>query len=334
MSLYTLKNNDVEVRICTYGARILSLMVPDRTGRQTDVVLGFDNECEYHKEKHLSDFGAIIGRYANRIGHAKFNIGSRKIRLPQNNFDHCLHGGPDGWQYKEYEVLSHDETNLTLALHSPDGDNGFPATIDLQVTYSIDGTSLHIDYNAIADGETALNLTNHSYFNLNGDHSTLITNHLLTIDADQFTPNDATFLPIGEFRNVKNTPMDFRRPMLIGLHIADDDLQIKNGNGYDHNWILNTRGSLRVPCASLESPITGIRMEVFTTQPGMQVYTGNFLDGSIKGKNNIPYPKQSAVCLETQNYPDSPNHSWPESSGRISPSRPFISTTIFKFSNS
>ncbi len=321
------------VRITNYGGRIVSILVPDTHGQLQDVVLGFDQVEDYLRENHLSDFGAAIGRYANRLGNGRITVAGKDYQLPQNNGKHCLHGGPTGWQYSRYEVERSTSDTLVLTMVSPDGDNGFPGEVRVRLAYTLtDDNRLEIGYSATADAPTVINMTNHSYFNLNGDARVPILNHLLTIDADEYTPIDETFLPIGTKASVAGTPFDFRTPKAVGQEIGADDVQLRNGNGYDHNWVLNTRGDLSRPCARLESPTTGIVLEVYTTEPGMQVYTGNFLDGSVVGKQGIAYRQRTAICLETQKYPDSPNHDWPESNAYLNPGDTYESHTVFSFS--
>lgn len=334
MELYTLANkNGMEVRITNYGGRIVSLAVPDRAGRRQDVVLGFDDVEQYLRELNRTDFGAAIGRYANRLGYGRIVVAGRTYRLPQNNGEHCLHGGPDGWQYRHFDVVRHADDRLELSLVSPDGDSGFPGRVDVRMTYRLsDDNRLDIHYEAETDAPTVINMTNHSYFNLNGDGSTTILNHRLTIDADRFTPIDGTFLPVGTVLPVAGTPFDFRAGKSVGEEIGKDDDQLRNGMGYDHNWVLNAGGDDTAPCARLESPLTGIVMEVHTTEPGMQVYTGNFLDGTIVGKGGVAYGRHAAICLETQKFPDSPNNGWPESDASLEPGRPYRSHTAFVFS--
>lgn len=326
-------NNGMNAEVTNYGGRIMRLMVPDRDGKMQDVVLGFDTAEDYLRERNLSDFGAAIGRYANRIGQGRFTLEGRTYQLPQNNGPHCLHGGPTGWQYSLFEVVDNCRNAISFELTSPDGDNGFPGTVKVRMTYRLtEDNTLAIDYEATTDAPTVINMTNHSYFNLNGDGKSSILNHILQIDADRFLPIDPTSLPTGAIAEVADSPFDFRKPKAIGLDIARDDQQLRNGSGYDHNWLLNRPGDDNLPCARLASPLTGIVMEVFTTEPGMQVYTGNFLDGSQRGKGGAAYPRRSAVCLETQKYPDSPNHNWPESDARLRPGERFTSRTRFKFS--
>lgn len=334
VKICTIQNkNGLKADITNYGGRIIRLLVPDRNNKLCDVVLGFDNVEDYFLENHQSDFGAAIGRYANRLGQGKITIDGQTIQLPQNNGPHCLHGGPTGWQYQIFEMEQPADNQLVLTLNSPDGDNNFPGNVTAKVTYTLtDDNTLDIKYEGTTDKTTVINMTNHSYFNLNGDANTTILNHLLTIDADRYTPIDSTFIPTGTLEPVANTPMDFRTAKTIGQDINNDFVQLKNGKGYDHNWVLNTKGDISKPCARLESPVTGIVLEVFTTEPGMQVYTGNFLDGTVTGKNGIVYQQRSAICLETQKYPDSPNNQWAESNAYLKPGETYKSETAFRFS--
>ena len=317
---------------------MVSIIVPDKDGNPKDVVLGFDNIKNYADyENTPSDFGASIGRYANRIDHGKITVDGKTIQLPTNNFGHCLHGGPVGWQYKVYDAALKNDSTLELSLLSEDGDNNFPGNVKATVIYTLKSdNSLDIAYHATTDKETVINMTNHSYFNLNGDAEKNVENCLLYINADNFTPVDTTFMTTGEIRKVEGTPMDFRTPTAIGKDVNNfKDEQIKNGNGFDHNWCLNTykdgKGDDTVIAASLYSPLTGINLDVYTNEPGIQVYTGNFLDGSVKGKYGITYQKHAACCLETQKYPDSPNKKeWP--SPYLKPGEEYYSHCVFKFS--
>ena len=326
LKVYTLHSGSVHVDITTVGARIMRLLVGG-----TDVVQGFDRPEDYLPENHLGDFGAVVGRYANRIANGRTAIGCDIVQLPQNNGPNCLHGGPRGWQYSIYDVVSASDDRLELTMTSPDGDQGFPGTVQVRVVYTLspDG-ALRIDYHAETDRPTVINMTNHSYFNLSGDLSSCIHDHRLTIAADRYTPVNATMIPLRHHQAVEGTPFDFRRAKPIGQDIGAIHEQLCIGRGYDHNFVLK-HPSLDTVSAVLESPVSGVRMEVSTDAPGMQLYTGNFLDG-VKGKGGVCYPVRSAVCLETQQYPDSPNRRWPESTGRLNPGQPFHSTTIFKFS--
>ena len=331
-NLYTLKNKSgMEVCITNFGGRIVSIMVPDKDGKMQDVVLGFDNIDDYIRIP--SDFGASIGRYANRIAQGRFVLDNDTIQLPQNNFGHCLHGGPQGWQYQVYDANLIDNTTLELTRLSPDGDENFPGNVTAKVTFKLsDDNALDIKYSATTDKKTIINMTNHSYFNLSGDPSQPATDHILYVNADNYTPVDSTFMTTGEIIPVKDTPMDFITPKAIGQDITKYDfVQLKNGNGYDHNWVLNTNGDITKPAARLTSPQSGITLEVDTNEPGIQVYTGNFLDGSIQGKKGITYNQRASVCLETQHYPDSPNKpQWP--SVILEPGQTYNSECIFKFS--
>ena len=331
-NLYTLKNKSgMEVCITNFGGRIVSIMVPDKDGKMQDVVLGFDNIDDYIRIP--SDFGASIGRYANRIAQGRFVLDNDTIQLPQNNFGHCLHGGPQGWQYQVYNANLIDNTTLELTRLSPDGDENFPGNVTAKVTFKLsDDNALDIKYSATTDKKTIINMTNHSYFNLSGDPSQPATDHILYVNADNYTPVDSTFMTTGEIIPVKDTPMDFITPKAIGQDITKYDfVQLKNGNGYDHNWVLNTNGDITKPAARLTSPQSGITLEVYTNEPGIQVYTGNFLDGTVKGKKGVVYNQRASVCLETQHFPDSPNKPrWP--SVYLEPGQTYSSRCIYKFS--
>lgn len=337
--LYTLSNkNGMEVCITNFGGRIVSLVVPDKNGKQTDVVLGYDNIAQYADSVNSpSDFGAAIGRYANRINKGKLNIDGKDIQLPINNYGHCLHGGPSGWQYQVYDAKQLNDTTLQLTILSKDGDNNFPGNVKASVTYTLkSNNSLDIVYRATTDKETVINMTNHSYFNLNGDPSKDVENCILYINADKYTPSDSTFMTTGEIAKVDNTPMDFRKPTAIGKNVNNFSFdQIKNAMGIDHNWCLNTykngKGDDTKVAASLYSPKTGIMLEVYTNEPGIQVYTGNFLNGKVKGKKGIAYNKHASCCLETQKYPDTPNKKdWP--TANLKPGEEYYSHCVFKFS--
>ena len=329
--LYTLTNhNGMEVCITNFGGRIVSLMVPDKNGTMTDVVLGFDNIADY--QNIPSDFGASVGRYANRINQGRMTIDGKDIQLPTNNFGHCLHGGPTGWQYQVYEANQTNDSTLTLTMKSPDGDNNFPGNVTAQVTYSLTaGNAIDIKYEATTDKTTVINMTNHSYFNLNGDPSKPGTDQVLYVAADSITPVDSTYMTNGTMMAVKDTPFDFNTPKPITPDVTDfNNEQVKFGDGFDHNWVLRTKGDINQVAARLSSPLTGITLTVYTNEPGIQVYTGNFLDGTVKGKKGIAYPKRASVCLETQHYPDSPNHpQWP--SVILKPGNVYHSHCIFQF---
>lgn len=331
LDLYTIRNaNGMEVCVTPFGARVVSIMVPDREGVMRDVVLGFDNIRDYMTIP--SDFGATIGRYGNRIANGRFTLDGKEYQLSQNNFGHCLHGGVEGWQNKPFEVVECADNAMTLRIVSPDGESGFPANVTAEVTYTLDEeNALRIDYKANSDALTILNLTNHSYFNLSGDGSKSILDHELQITSSSFTPVDATFMTTGEILSVEGTPMDFRQAKRIGDDIDRYDYeQLKNGNGYDHNWVLDTERDLARRAALLYSPESGIEMEVYTQEPGVQVYTGNFLDGSFAGKHDVVYNQRAAICLETQKYPDTPNKPhW--ISCELRPDETYATTTIYRF---
>jgi len=330
--LFVLKNKaGMEVSITNFGGRIVSIMVPDKTGKMIDVVLGFDSISDYINVP--SDFGASIGRYANRINQGKITIDGKTIQLPQNNFGHCLHGGPQGWQYQVYKnVKQTGDSIIEMTRFSPDGDMNFPGNVEAKVTFKLtNDNAINIDFSATSDQKTVINMCNHSYFNLGGDPSKPITEDELYINADNFTPVDSTFMTTGEILTVIGTPMDFTTPKTVGKEINNYDYaQLKNGNGYDHNWVLNTAGDVSKLAAKVVSPASGVSLEVYTNEPGIQVYTGNFLDGKVKGKKGITYNQRTGICLETQHYPDSPNKpQWP--SVMLEPGKVYQSTCIYKF---
>ncbi|RHE35033.1 galactose mutarotase [Bacteroides uniformis] len=329
--LFVLKNkNGMEVCITNFGGRIVSVMVPDKDGVMRDVVLGFDSIQDYIK--FPSDFGATIGRYANRINQGKITVDGVEYQLPRNNYGHCLHGGPKGYQYQVFDARQLSNQVLELTYLSKDGEEGFPGNLTCKVTFSLtDDDAIDIRYSAETDRTTVVNMTNHSYFNLDGDPSKSNLDYLLTIDADAYTPVDSTFMTTGEIVSVEGTDMDFRTPTAVGARIDNDFEQLKNGKGYDHNWVLNTKGDITRPCATLESPVTGIVLDVYTNEPGIQIYAGNFLDGTLTGKKGIVYGRRASVCLETQKYPDTPNKpEWP--SALLKPGEKYDSHCIYRFS--
>ena len=329
--LFVLRNaNNMEVCITNFGGRIVSVMVPDREGVMRDVVLGFDSIRDYITIP--SDFGASIGRYANRINQGRFTLDGVEYVLPRNNYGHCLHGGPNGFQYQVYDARQTGPQELEFTYLSKDGEEGFPGNITCKVLMTLtDDNAIDIRYEAETDQPTIVNMTNHSYFNLDGDAGSN-SDHLLTIDADYYTPVDSTFMTTGEIAPVEGTPMDFRTATPVGARIDDFDfVQLKNGNGYDHNWVLNTQRDITHKCVTLESPKTGIVLDVYTNEPCIQVYAGNFLDGTIMGKKGIVYNQRASVCLETQKYPDTPNK--PEwASAVLRPGEKYHSQCIYKFS--
>ena len=331
--LYTIRNaSGMEASITNYGGRIVSLLVPDREGRMRDVVLGFDDLKDYYPERNETDFGASIGRYANRIKDGLISIDGKQYQLPRNNYGHCLHGGTRGWQYQFYKAVEVSANRLKLERVSPDGDQGFPGNVTASVTFTLtDDNRLDIRYEAVTDAPTVINMTNHSYFNLSGDPGSHdILNDELYINASRFTPVDDTFMTTGEIWPVEGTPMDFRVPKAIGKDIDVDYEQLRNGHGYDHNWVLDTAGDDSVVAASLYSPVSGIELKVYTDEPGIQVYCGNFLDGTVTGKGGVVYGHRTAVCLETQKFPDTPNKpEWP--SALLRPGETYTSHCVFEF---
>jgi len=337
ITLYTLTNSHgMEVRAMNYGGIILSIRVPDRKGQLADVVLGHDALEGYTPNPPY--IGAIIGRYGNRIANGTFTLDGKTYTLPKNDGPNTLHGGINKtfdrvvW---EGEPLSEKKTGKTgVAFHyvSKDGDDGFPGNVKVRVSYTLtDANEIVIDYEATADKATPINLTQHSYFNLAGEGSGDVLNHEIMINADRFTPVDKNLIPTGELRPVKGTPMDLTTPTKIGAHIDDSYEQIALGHGYDHNFVINRKGPGLTLAARVYEPTTGRVLEVLTTQPGVQFYTGNFLDGSVTGKEGHFYQRRNAFCLETQHYPDSPNH--PDFPNTIlKPGQTFHEKTVFKFS--
>ena len=337
--LYTMRNSKgMEVCITNFGARIVSIMVPDRKGVMHDVVLGYDNIAQYaDRVNFASDFGAAIGRYANRINKGQITVDGKTIQLPQNNYGHCLHGGPTGWQYQVYDGRQLNDSTLQLTLLSPDGDNNFPGAVSATVTYTLThDNAIDIRYEATTTKKTVINMTNHSYFNLNGDPSHDGENQMLYINADRYTPTDTTYMTTGEELSVAGTPMDFRHFTVLSKDINNQQFDMtRNANGFDHNWCLNTwrkgKGNDKVVAAALYSPTTGIRLDVYTDEPGIQIYTGNFLKASFAAKHGLRYPRHASVCLETQHYPDSPNKpQW--ASPWLEPGQKYTSHCRYQFS--
>ena len=331
--LKTLTNDSgMEVCITNFGGRIVSIMVPDSKGEYKDVVHGFDNVESYFPENNQTDFGASIGRYANRIGDGRFTLDGVEYQLPQNNGRHCLHGGPTGWQYKVYDVVEADDSHVVLKLVSPDMDNNFPGTVTAMVTYTLTPDNrIEISYEAETDKPTIINMTNHSYFNLSGDPTHTITDQILQVNSSSFTPVDDTFMTSGEIAPVEGTPFDFREARAISEGIDSEDVQVQNGKGYDHNWVLDTAGDITVPAVVCKSPVSGITLTVYTDEPGIQIYAGNFLDGTVTGKKGVVYAHRTAICFESQKFPDTPNKpQWP--SARLDPGQKYSSHCVFAFS--
>ena len=331
VDLFTLTNaHGVEVRVITYGAIVVSIRTPDRNGRFDDVVTGFDSLEEYLTRSRF--FGAVAGRYANRIANARFTLDGRTYELAANNGKNHLHGGRRGFDKVVWKGSGFErDGNVGVALShvSPDGDEGYPGTLNVTVTYTLTPRDeLIVDYAATTDRATPINLTNHSYFNLAGDGGGTILKHVLTIDADRYTPTDETQIPTGELAPVDGTPFDFRRPRPVGEQIDSDHEQIRRGKGYDHNFVLNGSGLRHA--VRVVDPSSGRTMDVATDQPGMQLYTGNNLDGSAVGKSGHVYARRTSMCFETQHFPDSPNHpGFP--STILRPGQQFRSRTVFTF---
>lgn len=334
VKIYTLKSDKVEVQVMNYGGYVLSLKVPDRTGKIADVVLGFDEPTQYYQANHAKGnpfFGPIVGRYANRIAHARFSLDGKEYTLPKNDGDNTLHGGPNGFHNQLWTGTVIPD-GVELKYVSKDGEEGFPGDLTVTVKYTLSGNDLKIDYLATTDKPTVLNLTNHSYFNLSGQGNGTVLNERLKLNASRFTPVDSGLIPTGELKPVEGTPFDFVKPHAIGERINANDQQLHLAHdGYDHNFVIDGGGKELKEAAEVYDPSTGRVLTVLTTQPGVQFYSANFLDGTIKGKNEIAYPKNAALCLETQHFPDSPNQ--PEfPSTVLKPGQQFHSVTVFRFS--
>jgi aldose 1-epimerase len=336
VEMVTFKNkNGIEVQAINYGAIITSLKVPDRTGSLADVVLGFDDPSRYWGNPSPPFFGAIVGRYGNRIANGQFVLNGKTYPLVKNNGPNHLHGGTRGFDKFLWNVTTKETPQGSSAIFtrtSPDGEEGYPGNLAVRITYTLtDSNQLIVNYHATTDKATPINLTQHSYFNLAGEGSGDILGHELMINADRYTPVDDTLIPTGQLAPVAGTPFDFTKPTAIGARIDQDNDQIKKGKGYDHNFVLNKKGVGPTLAARVTDPKSGRTMEVATTEPGVQFYTGNFLDGTLKGKNGHPYGLRAALCLETQHFPDSPNKkNFPSSI--LEPGKSYDTTTIFTFS--
>lgn len=332
VDLFTLTNaHGIEVRAITYGAIIVSIRTPDRNGRLADIVLGLNTLDQYRTRSRF--FGAVVGRYANRIGGARFTLDGRTYQLAANNGPNHLHGGIRGFDKVVWKGEAFDRdgaAGVVFTYRSPDGEEGYPGTLDAKVTYTLTPRDeLVIDYTATADKATHVNLTQHTYFNLAGEGSGDILQHQLTLDADRYTPVDERLIPLGELASVEGTPFDFRKPAAIGARIDADHEQLRRGQGYDHNFVLNGGPGLR-RAARVVEPSSGRTLDVATTQPGVQFYSGNFLDGTATGKSGRAYGRRSGFCLETQHFPDSPNKpSFPSTILRRG--QEYRSRTVFTF---
>jgi aldose 1-epimerase len=326
----TLRNaNGIELTAIAYGGIITSLKTPDRAGRSGDIVLGFDGLDGYLKDHPY--FGAIIGRYGNRIAKAQFALDGRTYKLAANNGPNHLHGGVKGFDKVLWTAAPAGQNGVVFSRTSADGEEGYPGNLRVRVTYTLtEKNELIVDYHATTDKPTPVNLTQHSYFNLRADGASDILGHQLTINADRYTPVDDTLIPTGVLATVDGTPFDFRKPAAIGARIDGDHSQLKNGKGYDHNWVLNGAGSGLRLAARVAEPVTGRTIEVRTTEPGLQFYAGNFLDGTLKGKGGAVYKHRTGFCLETQHFPDSPNQpKFPTTI--LQPGAEYRSQTVFTF---
>jgi aldose 1-epimerase len=331
VEVFTLTNKaGVEIKAISFGAIITSIRVPDRTGALADVALGFDTIDGYLREHPF--FGAVVGRYGNRIGKASFTLDGRTYKLAANNGPNHLHGGVRGFdKYVWTAEVPNGVTGVAFTRTSPDGEEGYPGTVQARVSYVLsDANELSIEYRATTDKATPINLTQHTYFNLAGHNGGSIVDHELTLAADRYTPVDSTLIPTGELAPVAGTPLDFRQPARIGARIDDPHQQIKFGLGYDHNWVINRKGGGLQHAARVYEPKSGRTLEVQTTEPGVQFYTGNFLDGTLKGKDGAVYNRRNGFCLETQHYPDSPNKpAFP--STIVKPGQAYQSQTVWRF---
>jgi len=306
VELYTLKSQTLELKLMTFGARVVSLTAPDRSGKPANVVLGYDNLGDYVHNKEFF-FGVVPGRYANRIAHGKFTLDGKPHQITLNDGVNSLHGGIEGFGARNW-TAKEISNGVEFALVSPDGDQGYPGTLTAHVRYTLVNATVRIEYSATTDKPTVVNLTNHAYFNLAGEGNPSILGEKLTLDADQYTPVDSTLIPTGKLEPVIGTPFDFTHATVIGDRIDVANEQLKFAGGYDHNWVVRgAAGTLR-PAARVDDPASGRVLKVETTEPGIQFYAGNFLDGSAKGASGRSYLKRSALCLETQHFPDSPNH--------------------------
>lgn len=333
--LYTLSNaNGMEVCFTNFGGRIVSIMVPDKDNNMIDVCLGHDNIADYIKYgAEGCNFGALIGRYGNRIGNSRFTLDGEEYQLVANDHGNCLHGGGDiAFHNRVWQLGSMNDSTIVFTTVSEDGEDGFPGELHVYVAYTLrSDNALAINYTATTSKPTVVNLTNHCYFCLSGDGSQDVLHEILYLNANEYTPVDEHVAVTGEVAAVENTPFDFRTPTVVGERIDDTThTQIVNGRGYDHNWILNTQGDITAVAASLYDPRTGVQMDIYTDQPGIQFYAGNFLDGSFMGKKGVAYPLRSGFCFETQHFPDSPNQpAFPSTTLR--PGEIYNTQTIYHF---
>jgi aldose 1-epimerase len=328
IDIYTLKSPQAEVRLTNFGARLVSIKTADRNGKIADVILGYDSLQDYFDDKKTF-LGSVVGRYGTRIAHGAFDIDGRHYQLPLNDHENTLHGGPVGFDKLVWTGQTVPGA-VEFALISGDGDMGFPGRLTAKVIYTLVDNALRLEYSATTDRATVVNLTNHSYFNLNGDDEGDVLDHEITLNADRYTPTDAELIPTGELATVRGTPLDFRQAAGIGLRIHDDYEQLKRAGGYDHNFVLNGKNGESKVAARVFDPASGRSMTVTTTEPGIQFYSGNFLDGTYTGRHGVEYGKHKGLCLESQHFPDSPNHpDFPTT--LLKPGETMHSTTIFTF---
>lgn len=332
VTLYTLRNGDLTMQVTNFGARVVSLWTPDREGKSEDVVLGYETLDRYLNNKGERFLGAALGRYANRIADGHFTLDGKEYTLPLNDNGRTLHGGVKGFDSVVWDVEFSNDTTIVFRYRSVDGEEGFPGNLDVVMTYTLTPQDeFRIDYQALTDAPTVVNLSHHSFFNLKGEGNGTILDNELWIKADSMTPVHANLIPTGEITPVEGTPFDFRKPTAIGARIDVDNEQLKNGRGYDHNWVLSREGDGVELVASLYEPTTGRVLEVLTDQPGLQFYSGNFFDGKSMGKYGRPQSWRESVALETQHFPDSPNHpNFP--STRLDPDQIYNHTCIYRFS--
>ena len=335
ISLYTLKSGDITMQITNLGGRVVTLWTPDKKGNMEDIVLGFPSIDLYFDNGGERFFGPVVGRYANRIAKGQFELDSVKYQLPINNNGQSLHGGLKGLDMVVWNVDNVTDNQITMSYTSPDGEEGYPGNLTIHMTYTLTPENeFKIEYKATTDKATIVNLSHHGLFNLKGEGNGTITDHILTLNADAITPVDSVLIPTGELMPVEGTPFDFRKPTAIGDRINADNQQIKNGMGYDHNWVINQTSEKDtktvILAASVSEPSTGRVMEVWTDEPGIQFYSGNFFNGKVVGKYGRTFNYREGLALETQHFPDSPNHpNFP--STRLNPGETYTQTCIYKF---
>lgn len=332
VALYTLHSgNGVTMQVTNFGARVVSIWTPDRNGNYEDICIGYENIGKYLNNPGERYLGCIVGRYANRLAKGSFQIDGETFNTPVNNNGQTLHGGIKGLDMAVWDAYEVSDNRINFRYVSPDGDDGFPGRLTIYMSYALDSLNrFSIIYKASTDKPTVVNLSNHSFFNLKGEGNGSICDHVMTINASAFTPVDEVLIPFGEIRDVSNTPFDFRQPTTIGKRIEVDDQQLKFGGGYDHNWVLDNHSGELALAATVDEPVSGRRMEVYTDQPGIQFYCGNFFDGKGVGKHGKPIKWREAIALETQKFPDSPNQAQFPST-RLNPGEVYSHICIYKF---